>query len=236
MLIENKLFKSLLPTASKTIKIIMHSNYTFKNIDQWQKIYKPSSRQLPISVSKQKNSMGCGTNLLSMVLNALGKEASHGQIDKRIRKLNGFLSPSHIVGYAQNQGIKAKMYNNSSFDEVKSQLDKGNYVGALFRRKILGHYEVITGYRVDNTGKQFISITDEAKQIVKELPFDEFDKEWSQLNIAGIPTPYKRFIILFSKDGNFPNRGQKLPEINETVTNVNEFINFLGILIENFAK
>ncbi len=191
-----------------------------------------AEKQLPVAfVSNQQGKMGCGTNALVIIYNALGIPVLHKEVDKKIRRFGSFLSPTLMMRDARKRGLHSRMLNKSNFNEIKEEIDKKNYLAVLFRRKIVGHYEVVTGYRVDKEGNQFISLTDETSKTVKEIPFEEFDKQWNNFKILGVQMPYRRFMISFSKDKDIMTRWARLPITNFFVTMANRLINGAAKLI-----
>jgi hypothetical protein len=139
-------------------------------------------------------------------------------VDNGIRRLNTFTAPEDMIDFAREQGLKAEGYNNSSFDEIKAQIDAGHPVQAMVQGDssvsvtngtTSGHFSVdglhyinITGYGTDpSTGEEYVTYHDPNRLTEQRMSVSDFEKMWNDPNLLGISGGFHNYFIAYGDEG-----------------------------------
>jgi hypothetical protein len=174
----------------------------------------------PIQPIWQGYTNGCGTASLAMALNSIASQGAQKFTQKKLdyrRPLNTYTSPGTLVKIAKEQGYYAAIYNNSTFKELCSHLDKGHMIIALHNAELENrfnslHYLVIHGYEEENdtTKRKLLTVDPVYEHMTtakKDIAYNEFLKFWNKTKLGPFPTGANRLIVVVSqKDDLLPNR------------------------------
>lgn len=154
----------------------------------------------------QTEEMSCGTTSLAMILNHYGDGITPGEIDREIRRGNVGASPERIVDFARDQGFEAEQYNNGSWDELRSFLDRGIPCMTMIDPDDPGnfnlHYIDVVGYRTEADGSIKLLVQDPgATAGPTEVPLSDFQRQWSNINVGGTENGYNNFFIAVAPKG-----------------------------------
>lgn len=167
------------------------------------------SGQKIIDVTPQKQTKNaCGTTSLSMAMNYFKKKVTPAQLDAKIRtNPNNFSAPTLLVQEARANGLSSQMYNNGSFEKVKTMIDNDQLVIALIdaRRRdmdVNAHYVLINGYDDSNSKAKKFYVTDPANGKSNWRSVEDFSKKWNDVQLATFKTGLKNFMIGVSTESN----------------------------------
>jgi hypothetical protein len=163
---------------------------------------------------KQKGS-ACGTTSLAIALHRMGIEVPVSAIDDQIREFDFGASDSDIINYCHDRGLQADLYNQGSFETLKGDLAAGRQIMVMtdVTRAPDGkldpgspndadtHYMVVTE-AFERDGKKYVTY-DNPWGVQQTVPYERFEKIWSNLKYDGIPTGYDKAYILIDR-GNAP--------------------------------
>ena len=160
----------------------------------------------------QGNSNGCGSTSLAMVLNYYGIPVTREDIDREIRRADNSIgaTPEDELQYARDHGLEAEEYNNGSWEEVKSMIDKGYPVMASVTGHNLAeqpdgnlpggrHQIAITGYEKGADGKEYVLFHDPnhgGTDKEKKISVDDFKRIWGEEDFG-----VKNFFMVFAPEG-----------------------------------
>lgn len=181
---------------------------------------KDKQNVLPLIVTQQKSFLGCGSNAAVMVMKAFNKPMTHEQIDKKMRRLGTFTAPGMMKRFFKKQGLHAKVFNHSSFEEIKKAIDNKNYVVPLHARtkeSPIAHYEVICGYEIDGSGKKYLLMSKRYHEDLQKVSYEDFQLLWNNLKMYGLPTGYDNMMVVVSDNKDIATRRKELPFITNTV-------------------
>jgi hypothetical protein len=163
---------------------------------------------LPVKIQEQTGN-ACGTTSLSMVLKYFGVPAAASDvkaIDRAIRpssrdaKIDSFTAPLDIALYAQRQGMRATLHNNSSTKDLEAMLAQGVPPMILYDWDAPTgnglHYVVVTGHR-ERDGKKEWQLHDPSGYSW-HITDAELNRRWSNLHVAGVEIPYNRLMLTIS--------------------------------------
>ena len=141
-----------------------------------------------------------------MILNFFGANTTPGEIDDEIRRMNVGVAPERIVDYARDHGYNAEQYNNGSWEELKSFLDRGIpcmcQIDPDSPDNFNTHYVDVVGFRTNEKGEEVVILQDpSASTGPTEMTKDEFMKKWGNLNIDNVENGYNNFFIAIAPDG-----------------------------------
>src|SRR6185436_86565 len=110
----------------------------------------------------QGNSNACGTSSLSMIMDYLGKPSSREQIDGAVRRTDFGATPGPLIEYARDHGLEAEGYNNGTWEAMRSFVERGIPVQAIYNTQASGnpsdgHIVAVVGFRTNkDTGQEEI--------------------------------------------------------------------------------
>lgn len=177
----------------------------------------------------QGRSNACGTTALAIALHRLGKDIPRTKIDRAIRNFNLFTSMGGILDYARGQGFQAQQYNNGSFEQLQSDLAAGRQVivlgdvGSRDAQQFLTrgkdsdfalHYMVVTDVGVDQNGQKYVTLWNWGNE--ETMPYDRFEKIWSNIEVANANTGWNRSYVLVDKKDAAPLRKSNASESRAT--------------------
>jgi hypothetical protein len=161
-----------------------------------------------------------------------------------------------MIQFARDNGLDAEEYNNSSFDQVKQQIDQGHAVQALVdgdpsgtETDITGgglavsgndlHYINITGYGTDaSTGEQYITYHDPHLGTEQLMSVSDFEKMWGD-----VPGGFHNYFQAYGPKGSnlppgddaFQNAGGGLQGTQGTLNGVSNVRNGWNLLGDGFS-
>jgi ABC-type bacteriocin/lantibiotic exporter with double-glycine peptidase domain len=206
----------------------------------------PNPQNMPLLSQGKTN--GCGTTSLAMILTyLLGRPVSREEIDSEIRRMDVFTAPGDIVAYAHHVGLKAEMYNNGTWSEVKSRIAEGIPVQALIHADQLGmgydikgpHYIAIIGYKTDPVaGEESVLYHDSnggrngSSAIAYQLRVSEFERMWARVGFG-----FKNFFIAIAPEGTqLPaGRDKGVVAVLGTLSGVTNLLNGLNRLYTPYS-
>ena len=160
----------------------------------------------------QGNTNGCGSTSLAMILNYYGISVSREDVDKEIRRADNSIgaTPEDELQFARDHGLEAEEYNNGSWEEVKSMIDKGYPVMASVTGQNIAelpdgnlpdgrHQIAITGYEKGADGKEYVLFHDPnfgGTNQEKKISVDDFKKAWGKEDFG-----VKNFFMVFAPKG-----------------------------------
>jgi hypothetical protein len=193
----------------------------------------PDHRDMPYY--DQGDTNGCGTTSLAMIMTYLGVTMTQADIDKVIRRMNTFSSPNDLIEFARDHGLEAEGYNNGTWEEVKSMIDKGYPVQALIQSDTsLGgsangqHYIAITGYETDPvTGEEFVIYHDPNLTSEQRVSVENFKKMWGDVGFG-----FENYFIAYGPEGADlpPGRNDGIEGVLGTLDGVTNITNGLNRL------
>lgn len=204
--------------------------------------HKPCKNTIQVNGIKQTKN-ACGTTSLAVAINALkepSKKIAPAQIDAVIRKMSSsFTAPDLLIKEAEKHGLKGGMYNNSSFDEIKTHIDDNHLMIALTdtRRNELDvrmHYVLINGYEVTEDGTEKVIITNPSSGKTYTQDYEKFEEKWNDLKLSALPTSLNRFMIALSTENDLPKN--RLDKKAKLALNVGEGVNKVLNGISGFLK
>ncbi len=170
----------------------------------------------------QGQSNACGTTALAIALHRLGKDIARTKIDKSIRNFDLFTSMHGITEYARGQGFQATQYNQGSFEQLQKDLGAGRQVIVLVdtsghdaqellvrgsNNDMALHYMAVTDVGVDDKGQKYVTFWNWGNE--ETMPYDRFEKIWSNLEVKNQKTGWDRSYVLVDKQD-----AAKLPPSN----------------------
>lgn len=159
----------------------------------------------------QGRTNGCGTTSLAMIMSYLGIPTTQANVDHEVRRSDIFSPPAQLVDYAREHGLEAEMYNNGTWNELKSYVDRGIPTQCVISADNSGdfatlHYVAVVGYGTDpTTGKDYVLLHDPndpfnpvtgTAQTVVRMELDEFMSKWSKP-----PAGFENFFIAYGPNG-----------------------------------
>jgi hypothetical protein len=168
----------------------------------------------------QGSSSACGTASLAMIMGYLGKPTSYETIDRQARRTDFGATPGPLIDYAREHGLAAEGYQNGSWDEMKSFIDRGIPVQALINTQANGnpkngHFLDVVGFRTDAAGNEQILVRNSADGGgIEAMSRADFEKKW------GNHFEYHNFFIAYAPAGTAlpPSRWDGIEGV-EAVTN-----------------
>jgi hypothetical protein len=164
----------------------------------------PNGDEMPFY--DQGNSQGCGTTSLSMILKYYGIDISREDIDNAIRRTDSKLgsNPGDLMEFARDHGLEAEGYNNASWEDLKSMVDKGYPCMASIGNGDGGrHLIVVTGYETGADGKVHVLYHDPeqgdengVKGHEQSMTLDDFKSAWGQDDFG-----LKNYFMAFAPGG-----------------------------------
>lgn len=193
-------------------------------------------RKLNITPLWQGRTNGCGTTTMAMALNYVKNTDTftREQLDTGHRENNSFTAPGMMLTAARNHGAFAEMYNNTTFDEMATHINKKHPVIGFISLDPNGspgywHYVLINGYRNNpDPTKRTISYVDPAHGKAFTKNFNEFaQKWWADIPFFKNKTGFNQLSIVVSNQDDLPP-SRDVPVANLLLTRLNQFINGFG--------
>jgi hypothetical protein len=138
-------------------------------------------RMAPID---QGSSNACGTASLAMIMGYFGKPTSYETIDRQARRTDFGATPGPLIEYAREHGLNAEGYQNGSWDEMKSFIERGIPVQALINTEANGkpkngHFLDVVGFRTDASGHEQILVRNSAHGGgIEAMSREDFENKW----------------------------------------------------------
>jgi len=152
-------------------------------------------------VPPRQTGNGCGTCSLASVMSYWDMPRTQEQIDASIRPFDFPTAPDGILSYARANGLRAEMKNDATVDDLVSMVDQGVPPMVLIDPDGGGnpnlHYVTVTGYeRDERTGEvTHLLISNTADGSREWVEVEDFEREWGNLHMAGIPTGLNNVMI-----------------------------------------
>jgi hypothetical protein len=153
----------------------------------------PGLGNMPFYIQSGNSS---GDTSLAEIMTYLGKTMTEADVQKAL----GDASPQDMLRFARDNGLEAEEYNNSSWDQVKQQIDQGHPVQALINGDPSGteneitagnglavsgndlHYINITGHGTDpSTGEEYITYHDPHLGTEQRMSVSNFEQFWGDV-------------------------------------------------------
>jgi hypothetical protein len=161
---------------------------------------KLSANDLGVIPQDQGNTNACGTTSLANVMTHWGMPRTHDQIDDSIRAFEMFTAPDKLVEYARNNGMRADMKVDANLNDIARMVDQGAPPIVLIDpdqdNNATLHYVTVTGYNRDAQGNiSELIIADSAGGNRYAMSAEEFQKQWDNLKLGGVPTGLNNVMI-----------------------------------------
>jgi hypothetical protein len=157
------------------------------------------SRMHPVD---QGRSNACGTSSLAMIMGYLGRPVPREDIDRVVRRTNFGATPGPLIEYARDHGLEAQGYNNGTWEEMKSLIERGIPVQAIYNTKASGdpadgHIVAVVGFRINkDTGQEEILFRNSNNGgAIESMSRSDFEHLWG--NHFG----YHNFFIAYAPEG-----------------------------------
>jgi hypothetical protein len=156
------------------------------------------------------------------VMTHWGMPRNHDQIDDSIRAFEMFTAPDKLVEYARNNGMRADMKVDANLNDIAKMVDQGAPPIVLIDpdqdNNAVLHYVTVTGYNRDAQGNiSELIIADSAGGNRYAMSAEEFQKQWDNLKLGGVPTGLNNVMITA-----VPNDGRSVVGGDGQTRNVNE--------------
>ena len=183
---------------------------------------KLSANDLGVIPQDQGNTNACGTTSLANVMTHWGMPRTHDQIDDSIRAFEMFTAPDKLVEYARNNGMRADMKVDANLNDIARMVDQGAPPIVLIDpdqdNNATLHYVTVTGYNRDAQGNiSELIIADSAGGNRYAMSAEEFQKQWDNLKLGGVPTGLNNVMITA-----VPNDGRSVVGGDGQTRNVSE--------------
>lgn len=183
---------------------------------------KLSPNDLGVITQDQGNTNACGTTSLANVMTHWGMPRTHDQIDDSIRAFEMFTAPDKLVEYSRNNGMRADMKVDASLNDLAKMVDQGAPPIVLIDpdqdNNATLHYVTVTGYNRDAQGNiSELIIADSAGGNRYAMSAEEFQKQWDNLKLGGVPTGLNNVMITA-----VPNDGRSVVGGDGQTRNVND--------------
>jgi hypothetical protein len=183
---------------------------------------KLSPNDLGVIPQDQGNTNACGTTSLANVMTHWGMPRTHDQIDDSIRAFEMFTAPDKLVQYARDNGMRADMKVDASLDDIARMVDQGAPPIVLIDpdqdNNATLHYVTVTGYNRDANGNiSELIIADSAGGNRYAMPAEQFQRQWDNLKLGGVPTGLNNVMITA-----VPNDGRTVVGGDGQTRNVSE--------------
>lgn len=152
----------------------------------------------------------CGPTGLAMILAAEGlmpptiEAARELDKDTRISRLG--VGASDLVTAAEKRGLQGSALNNSSSNEMRQALERGNRVMAMIDNGGNPHWIDVLEMRPNGQGGETMVYADPATGTKREMDRAEFESKWNDPmrgkgRLVSALTGYKNMMVAFDQDG-----------------------------------